>query len=110
MVSVAVWVASVTPPDEMVTMAFSATAEHMAKVEKPWLAVPCPLAGRLSCGAIGSMTGQPGGIVVPSGPTYRPDQMSVTWIGWPVQFSATRVRVDDWPALTAGGLKANESI
>jgi len=41
------------------------------------------------------MTGQPGGMVVSSGPTYRPDQMSVTWSGWPVQFSATRVRVED---------------
>src|SRR4051794_26814911 len=36
--------------------------------------------------------------------------MTVAWIGCAVQFCATTVAVDDWPALMTGGLKVSELI
>jgi hypothetical protein len=107
MVRMAVALASVLPPAERVAVTCRPVAVHAENVRYVRLVLPTPLAGTTSRFATGSMAGQPGGIPVPA-PTYRAAQVTSGEICVGVQFCATRVAVEDWPALMAGGLNVNE--
>src|SRR3954452_794820 len=71
--------------------------------------VPEPLAGSDSGSTRGSNTTQPAGIpTLP--PRYRAYHWTPAWIGWPVQFCATRVTADVCPGATVAGLTVIEVI